>query len=498
MESVRAGPKSVGRYQLLSKIASGGMGSVYLARLRGEGGFQRFCALKCLHPHLAEEPEAIAMFLDEARIAAGIHHPNVVSVLDLGQEQGAHFVAMELVEGASLGELIEAAGAIPAPIAVRLVLDALAGLEAAHRATDEHGAPLSIVHRDVSPHNVLVGLDGRARLTDFGIARAAARLRETRGFELKGKLPYMAPEQLRGKPVDHRADVFGMGLVLWEALTGRMLFDSADRSALDDAASPAFSTGCGAALDAVILHALAGEREARFLSAAAFAEALTAAATASVGIASSSDAAALVERAFGTRARQRRSAVDPTLEFSLAKPAAGADPQQASPITADIPSLGVWSPPAVTPPLGIDRRSGERAEQEREREEALGDHAPSSASRRRWLLGGLLLGSAALATAAYASFRPNVHNTPIPPASSAASPSASASNPSSESASASPSTEPPPDPSPVASSIASAAASSGKVGKSRAPAIAPRKHRPARDSASTPKGSPDDPYGGRR
>jgi serine/threonine-protein kinase len=298
---------------------------------------------------LTDNADAVAMFLDEARLAAGIHHPNVAGVLDLGQDAGRHFVAMELVEGASLDKLLEAQKP-SAPVVIRVVLDALEGLEAAHSAKGPDGARLAIVHRDISPQNVLVGIDGRARITDFGIARAASRLRETQGIELKGKLPYMAPEQLRAKPFDHRADLFAMGVVLWEGLTQERLFDSVDRSAIESVADtlPAeLATGAGDAIDRVCARAIRIEPENRLASAADFAAELRRAAESSTGIATHAEVGAYVDALVGEAVRARRGG-DPSLAIDQAPAANGRD---AGAVTADLPSLGVFAsaPKPVVP-----------------------------------------------------------------------------------------------------------------------------------------------------
>lgn len=275
------GPLTVSRYVLMGKLASGGMGTVYRARLRGEGGFVRDFALKRLHPHFADDPEAVSMFLDEARLAALIRHPNVVTTIDMGREGSELFVVMALVDGASVAHLLEGGCPLPAPVAIRIAVDALAGLGAAHDVRDESGHPLELVHRDVSPANVLVGRDGQTLLTDFGIAKARARLRTTVGFELKGKLAYMAPEQMERVDVDARADVFAMGVVLWEMLRGERLLhgDRGRLRELEAETTPAwFPTGAGAAVDDVLVRALQRDPDHRFASAAAMAEALTVAA----------------------------------------------------------------------------------------------------------------------------------------------------------------------------------------------------------------------------
>lgn len=223
-------PRVVGRYVLHAEIAAGGMATVHVGRLMGPVGFARTVAIKRLHPHFAKDPEFVAMFLDEARLAARIRHPNVVPVLDVVAEGGELFLVMDYVEGESLSRLVGAARkagrAPPSRLVAGIVAQALHGLHAAHEAKDERGEALDIVHRDVSPQNVLVGTDGIARVLDFGVAKAVGRSSVTREGELKGKLPYMAPEQVRrGGSVTRRTDVYAAGVVLWEALAGKRLFD---------------------------------------------------------------------------------------------------------------------------------------------------------------------------------------------------------------------------------------------------------------------------------
>ena len=226
--------RQLGRYEIVSFIASGGMASVYAARALGMAGFERLVALKVLHPHLAHEHEFITMFLDEARLAARIRHPNVVATLDISSTEAEGFyLVMEYVEGDHLGRLLGGAarmggGRLPVPVVLRIVADALQGLGAAHELVDADGRLLQLVHRDVSPHNLLVGLDGVARLTDFGVARAEVRLAATRDGQFKGKLGYMSPEQIAAGACDRRSDLFAMGVVLWEALAGRRLFRADD------------------------------------------------------------------------------------------------------------------------------------------------------------------------------------------------------------------------------------------------------------------------------
>jgi serine/threonine-protein kinase len=223
----------VGRYVLYDEIASGGMASVYFGRMTGAVGFRRTVAVKRLHPHLAGDPDFVAMILDEARLAARIVHPNVVATLDVvtgGPPPGEIFIVMEYMHGESLSRLQRAlwqrGERAPVSVSVTIVAGVLHGLHAAHEAKDERGAPLGIVHRDVSPQNIMLGADGSVRILDFGVAKAAGRMQNTREGSVKGKIPYMAPEQIRGGQVGRVTDVYAASVVLWELLTGRRLFEA--------------------------------------------------------------------------------------------------------------------------------------------------------------------------------------------------------------------------------------------------------------------------------
>ena len=295
-----------GRYETLRPIASGGMATVYLGRALGGGGFERLVAIKVLHPHVATEPEFVAMFLDEARLAAQIRHPNVVGTIDLVQDP--LFLVMDYIEGPSLHLLLRTCRRqrqpFPIGIALRIFLDVLAGLHAAHELTGHRGEPLNLVHRDVSPHNVLVGSDGISRITDFGVARAESRISATRGGALKGKLGYMSPEQVKSQPVDRRSDLYAAGAVFWEMLTGERLFQADNDAAmiahiLAGARQGPRSVAAGVPepLDFTCMRALANDPGDRYPTAAAFAEALEHAVTACPGlsIASSRAVATLVK-----------------------------------------------------------------------------------------------------------------------------------------------------------------------------------------------------------
>ncbi len=275
---------AVGRYTLHGVLAQGGMATVHFGRLIGAADFTRIVAVKRLHPQFAGEPDFVAMFLDEARLAARIQHPNVVAPLDVTEASGELLVVFEYVHGESLSKLLALSRkGTPPPIAVvsAIVAELLHGLHAAHEATGPEGEPLGIVHRDVSPQNVLVGADGVTRLIDFGVAKARARLQTTREGEIKGKLAYMAPEQLRGHSATPQSDVYAAGVVLWEALTGRRLFAADNEGAvvervligLVDAPSN-FLPEISEALDAVALRAVDRDPAERFSTARAMAEAL--------------------------------------------------------------------------------------------------------------------------------------------------------------------------------------------------------------------------------
>lgn len=326
LETGSPGVHRIGRYDLVAEIASGGMATVYLARLSGVGGFQRNVAIKVLHPHLAYDGEFVEMFLDEARLAAMIHHPNVVPIQEVEEGEHGYYLVMDYVEGDTFAALLSRAAAagqpVPQEVVLRIGLDMLAGLHAAHELQDDHGRLIGVVHRDVSPQNVLVGTDGITRLTDFGVARAASRLSATRAGQLKGKLAYMAPEQASGdESLDRRADVFSAAVVLWEALALRRLFKASNEAATlsrvmnEPIRSPAdFNPAVPPAVAQVILYGLSRDVNGRYATAFQFAEALEIAARQSMAIATNREVAAYVAQVVGPDVEAHRAAIRQWLE----------------------------------------------------------------------------------------------------------------------------------------------------------------------------------------
>ncbi len=220
-------PQSLGKYRFVATLGHGGMAEVFLAVALGPAGFNKLQVIKRLRPNLAEDPDLCAMFLDEARLAARLNHRNVVQTNEVDRVDGQYFMAMEYLDGQPLHRILVQAKKLgrplPLPAISRVLCDALAGLHYAHQLADYDGAPLGVVHRDVSPQNIFVTYDGQVKIVDFGIAKAARRAVETETGVIKGKVSYMAPEQAFGD-VDGRADVFAVGVVLWELVAGRRLW----------------------------------------------------------------------------------------------------------------------------------------------------------------------------------------------------------------------------------------------------------------------------------
>jgi TonB family protein len=320
-----SGPDRFGQYQLIERIASGGMAELYKARRTGVEGFQKIVAIKKILPHMAGNEEFIAMFADEAKLAAQLNHPNIVHIYDLGKiEEGGYFIAMEYVDGRDLRTILQAGrdnGApLPTPLAVYIAAKVAAALDYAHRRRDHDGHELNIVHRDVSPQNILISFEGDIKLCDFGIAKAASKASQTQSGALKGKVQYMSPEQAWGRPLDRRSDLFSLGAVLCEMLTGEKLFrGDSDLTILEkvraaEVAPPSQSNpDVPRALDSIVLKALAREPEDRYANASDLLRDLEAVLYAYIPAPGSADLAIYLHRlgteeAAAAEARQREAA----------------------------------------------------------------------------------------------------------------------------------------------------------------------------------------------
>ncbi|MEX0880645.1 MAG: TonB family protein [Thermoanaerobaculia bacterium] len=273
------GPDRFGQYEILERIAAGGMAELYKAKRTGVEGFQKIVAIKKILPHLADDEEFVTMFADEAKLAAQLNHPNIIHIYDLGKIQaGGYFIAMEFVDGRDLRAIErstrELTLPLPVPLAVYIASKVASALDYAHRRRDAEGHELNIVHRDVSPQNILISYEGEIKLCDFGIAKAASKASQTQSGALKGKMQYMSPEQAWGRPIDRRSDLFSLGVVLHELLTGERLFrGDTDINILEkvrnaDVAPPSRANSeVPHNLDAVVLKALAKDPEERYANA---------------------------------------------------------------------------------------------------------------------------------------------------------------------------------------------------------------------------------------
>ena len=311
----------LGDSELLVRIGRGGMATVWVARERSRAPNEdRLVAIKAMLPELAEEPEFVRMFLDEVRLVRSIRHPNVVNVYDVGEHEGVMWMSMEWVEGESLHTVIAEAGkrrAIPPEMAVRIIADAAAGLHAAHELRDETAAPRGVVHRDISPHNILIGTNGAVKLVDFGVAKAVGRVSEaTRAGQLKGKFGYMSPEQARGKPIDRRSDLFALGIVLFELTTSRRLFRGETdietlKLVISSRVPPPTSLDprYPPELERIVMRALQRDAQARYQTAAELEADLRQYLKSQRIVVTQSGIAGLLKRVIGDRIEQRRRAV---------------------------------------------------------------------------------------------------------------------------------------------------------------------------------------------
>jgi serine/threonine protein kinase len=323
-------PERIGRYDVLLPIASGGMGTVYLARSRGLGGFERYVALKVMHAHLQHEEEFASDLIEEAKLAGRIQHPNVVQVMDVGDDPHGIFLVMEYVEGDSLAGLLrmsrkeDPSKRVEAPptVGLRILHDALLGLHVAHELTDGAGAPQHLVHRDFSPQNIMVGTDGISRLTDFGVAKATTRITHTATGFIKGKVHYMSPEQAKTESLDRRCDVWAAGVIAWELLARKRLYrertDTGILLQLVTEPPPRLRTVRPAipkVLDDAVAFALSTALASRCPTAKQLADELAMGAEELGGLADVSELAAFVKEKAGTLLARRREQIEEVVKL---------------------------------------------------------------------------------------------------------------------------------------------------------------------------------------
>jgi len=359
----------LGRYQLCYELASGGMATVYLARMDGIHGFEKIVALKRIHPHLVSDRSYLNMFLDEARIASGITHPNVCSVFDFGEFNGEYYLAMEYLVGEPLARLWRRAGVSPEqrksllfPLKVAKVIEeACEGLHAAHESKDTKGQPLNVVHRDVTPRNLFITYSGAVQVVDFGIASAKQRVHQTSTGQLKGTVPYMAPEQVRGGQVDRRVDIWGLGVVLWELLTLERLFrretevESMYAVLMDDIPTPsARRPGIPPELDAIVMKALQREPKKRWRTAREMGQALREFATDRSADVGAADLSEWMEKIFPEGETRQREIMELAMTQTLrARPdltERGLDATEARTVAGDIESAIAARGASTEPP----------------------------------------------------------------------------------------------------------------------------------------------------
>jgi serine/threonine-protein kinase len=337
----------VGRYAIFDEIASGGMATVHLGRLLGAAGFSRTVAIKKLHPQFARDAEFAAMFMDEAHLASRISHPNVVQTIDVVPSGKDILLVMEYVHGVPFAQLLgtsrRTGWRVPPRIIAGVMVGALEGLHAAHEARSETGAPLGVVHRDVSPQNVLVGIEGVPRVIDFGVAKAMGKMHATREGQLKGKLAYMSPEQVRGVDVTRLSDVFSAAIVLWEALMAERLFDGKNPAelimqVLSEPIRPPRSKfpDLPEELEAVVMKGLSRDPAGRFATAREMAVALEAAA----GVAPAREIAEWVEAMAGPALAQRAKLLE-AIERSVAAPPTAGERTRIESLRASLPESGL-------------------------------------------------------------------------------------------------------------------------------------------------------------
>jgi eukaryotic-like serine/threonine-protein kinase len=360
----------LGRYELLLPIAQGGMATVWAARQKGSRGFTKTVAIKTMLPGLSDDPQFEEMFLDEAGLAAKIQHPNVTQILDLGEEMEILYIVMEWVDGEALSTIASAAKKggklLPQSVMLRIISQACAGLHAAHELKDENDRLVDLVHRDVSPQNILVTYDGIVKLVDFGVAKAIGRMSETQGGQLKGKVPYMSPEQARGTKCDRRTDIFALGIVLYKLTLGVHPFAGPDdlatlrnivsRPALPPRAKdPTFSPE----LEQVILKCLDKDPDRRFQTMLELDRSIERVLASTGASLVDDEVGAFVRSLLGERGHKRRSAIRDAVKAADERAAGAVVHETVSEIVMTNMTPGMSSRGLATPPSSASSYSGQ-------------------------------------------------------------------------------------------------------------------------------------------
>ncbi len=383
--------QTFGNYTLIKKLATGGMAEVWLAKQSGIEGFNRHVVVKRILPHLAEDPEFVQMFLNEAKIAARFNHPNIGQIFDLGETGGQYFIAMEFIHGEDLGRVMRRAWStgqwIARHIALRVMADTCQGLYYAHTRNDEQGRPLRVVHRDISPQNILISFDGAVKVVDFGIAKASDQVSNTKSGAIKGKFAYMAPEQAAGKPLDARSDLFALGLVLYELVTGvRPLKRDSELATLQAALEckidpPSAVAEVPAELDGIVMRALAKAPDDRYVDAREFQRSLEQYLLNSKEMATSAEVSELMAALFADRLGEeaRLGTPNPSTESSTSNPVPPSYSSAPQSVTVPPPRSqppprppDSGSPVRASPSMTLDEDSMDDAEPEDDDLEASG------------------------------------------------------------------------------------------------------------------------------
>lgn len=403
----------LGRYEFLVPIAQGGMAAVWAARLKGTRGFSKTVAVKTMLPTISDDPHFEQMFLDEAQLCSRIRHPNVVEILDLGEQDELLYLVMEWVDGEPLSAIRRAAAkadGIPRPIAVRIVAEAAAGLHAAHELKEDDSTLVGLVHRDVSPQNLLITYDGVVKIVDFGVAKAAGRSTEnTNAGQIKGKPPYMSPEQALGKDIDRRSDIFALGIILYQLTTGKHPFrGETDAITLQNIVSErpiipprAYDKEYPKPLEAVVMRALERDPEKRYQTAAELEAALDRVLPPSVGRVRNEDVGKFVTSLLGPRGEERRTALREAIRLADERTASGEGTGQfalygSAPMHT--PVSGVSAPGVRRPPLGsvseisiIGSAPGSSPETPFGTQTPSAPPTPKKSSAALWVVGGLVV-----------------------------------------------------------------------------------------------------------